>query len=92
MLIWEMLAIDPKQFENIMFVLEVLVSANHCLGFSVQGFTYITIFVIYNMRSHSPWNLWSLNRLKKVTSRIARYFQGIVGCTPTNVPLWEIPI
>ena len=19
-------------------------------------------------------------------------FQGIVGCTPTNVPLWEIPI
>ena len=20
------------------------------------------------------------------------YIQGIVGCTPTNVPLWEIPI
>ena len=56
MLIWEMLAIDPKQFKNIMyimFVLEVLVSANHSLGFSVQGFTY----VIYNMRSHSPLNL-----------------------------------
>ena len=24
--------------------------------------------------------------------RIASDSQGIVGCTPTNVPLWEIPI
>ena len=22
----------------------------------------------------------------------ANCYQGIVGCTPTNVPLWEIPI
>ena len=21
-----------------------------------------------------------------------QFYQGIVGCTPTNVPLWEIPI
>ena len=23
---------------------------------------------------------------------LSSFFQGIVGCTPTNVPLWEIPI
>ena len=25
-------------------------------------------------------------------SNLPRINQGIVGCTPTNVPLWEIPI
>ena len=29
---------------------------------------------------------------KTVSFRGCTYFQGIIGCTPTNVPLWEIPI
>ena len=28
----------------------------------------------------------------KLSTRVPKNNQGIVGCTPTNVPLWEIPI
>ena len=38
------------------------------------------VFNVQNTNGWSPWNLWYL-----------LVNQGIVGCNPTNVPLWEIP-
>ena len=35
---------------------------------------------------------WILTTSRYIIVYSVYVYQGIVGCTPTNVPLWEIPI
>ena len=59
------------------------------LGVTVGAGVFMATGKASSEAGPASWLKWKLVHVLVVQRPLT---QGIVGCTPTNVPLWEIPI